>query len=314
MILGLGLSGVPFAGSDIGGFNGAPSAELYSRWLQAASLVPFMRTHAMIGTPRREPWSYGAENERANRATIRLRYHMMPALYTAYFQHTRSGAPVVRPVFWNALTDSVALATDDEFILGDHLLVAPVVDSGKTSRAVYLPAGRWYRLGSSEGYDGRRSVTVQAPYVTNDGGDTTGLRGLPVFARAGAVIPSQGVVSYEGQRKLDTLNLDIYPGSATSELYEDAGDGYAYQRGENRRTTFTTSSVGGGGGGGGLSVNLARTGSFVGARSFRVTIHGLSGPSRAVVDGVAVPSNYDSARHELTFVIPANARAIEIPL
>ena len=123
------------------------------------------------------------------------------------------------------------------------------------------------------------------------------------------MIPSQGVVSYEGQRKLDTLNLDIYPGSARSELYEDAGDGYAYQRGENRRTTFTTSSVGGGG----LSVNLARTGSFVGARSFRVTIHDISRPSRAVVDGGAVPSNYDSARHELTFVIPANARAIEIP-
>ena len=308
MILGLGLSGVPFAGSDIGGFNGEPSAELYSRWLQAATLVPFMRTHAMIGTPRREPWSYGAEHERANRATIRLRYHMMPALYTAYFQHTRSGTPVVKPVFWNALTDSAALATDDEFILGDHLLVAPVVDSGKTSRTVYLPAGRWYRLGGSEAYDGGRSVTVQAPNVPTDGGDTTGLRGLPVFARAGAVIPSQAVLLYEGQRALDTLNLDIYPGSAMSELYEDAGDGYAYQRGEYRRTTFTTSTVGG------LSVNLTRTGSFAGARAFRVTIHDVSRPSRAVVDGRALPSSYDNARRELTFVIPANARAIEIPL
>jgi len=310
MILGLGLSGVPFAGSDIGGFNGEPNAELYSRWLQAATLVPFMRTHAMIGTPRREPWSYGAEHERANRATIRLRYHMMPALYTAYFQHTRSGAPVVKPVFWNALTDSAALATDDEFILGDHLLVAPVVDSGKTSRTVYLPAGRWYRLGGGgpEAYDGGRSVTVQAPNVPTDGGDTTGLRGLPVFARAGAVIPWQAALLYEGQRALDTLNLDVYPGSATSELYEDAGDGYAYQRGEYRHTTFTTSTVGG------LSVNLARTGSFAGARAFHVTIHDVSRPSRAVVDGRAVPSNYDNARRELTFVIPANARAIEIPL
>ncbi|HEX9248451.1 MAG TPA: TIM-barrel domain-containing protein, partial [Gemmatimonadaceae bacterium] len=163
MILGLGLSGIPFAGSDIGGFNGAPGAELYARWLQAATLVPFMRTHAMIGTPRREPWSYGPQYERANRATIRLRYHMMPALYTAYFQHTQQGSPVVRPVFWNALTDSAALGTDDEFILGDHLLVAPVVDSGAMGRSVYLPAGHWYRVGSGEAYDGGRSVTVQAP-------------------------------------------------------------------------------------------------------------------------------------------------------
>ncbi|HJP86209.1 MAG TPA: TIM-barrel domain-containing protein, partial [Gemmatimonadaceae bacterium] len=113
MIMGLGLSGIPFAGSDIGGFNGAPDAQLYSRWLQAASLVPFMRTHAMIETPRREPWSYGAEHERANRATIRLRYKLMPAIYTAYDQHTRTGAPVIKPVFWNSLTDSVAMSIDD---------------------------------------------------------------------------------------------------------------------------------------------------------------------------------------------------------
>ena len=139
MIISLGLSGIPFAGSDIGGFVGHPAAELYSRWLQSATLVPFMRTHAMIGTPRREPWSYGPQYERANRATIRLRYQMMPALYTAYFQHTGSGSPVARPIFWNALSDSAALATENEYFLGDHILVAPVLDSGATSRR--LPAG-----------------------------------------------------------------------------------------------------------------------------------------------------------------------------
>src|SRR5207237_5330856 len=163
-------------------------------------------------------WSYGPEYERANRATIRLRYRMLPALYTAYFQHTQQGSPVVRPIFWNTLTDSVALGTDDEFLLGDHLLVAPVADSGAEGRAVYLPAGRWYRMGSGEAYAGGQRVTVQAPGVLNDGGDTTGLRGLPVFVRAGAVIPSQAVVSYEGQRSLATLSLDIYPGSAKRDL------------------------------------------------------------------------------------------------
>ena len=306
MILGLGLSGIPFAGSDIGGFNGAPSAELYSRWLQAAALVPFMRTHAMIGTPRREPWSYGPEHERANRAAIRLRYRMMPALYTAYFQHTQQGSPVVKPIFWNTLTDSVGLGTDDEFILGDHLLVAPVVDSGARSRAVYLPAGRWYRMGSGEAYAGGQRVTVQAPDALNDGGDTTSLRGLPIFVRAGAVIPSQAVVSYEGQRRLDTLSLDIYPGSAKSELYEDAGDGYAYQRGEYRRTTFTTSATPV------LSMTLAQTGSYAGASSFNVTVHDLSRPRRTSVDGRAVQTEYDAPRRELHFVIPSRARQLQI--
>ena len=306
MILGLGLSGIPFAGSDIGGFNGAPSAELYSRWLQAAALVPFMRTHAMIGTPRREPWSYGAEHERANRAAIRLRYRMMPALYTAYFQHTEQGIPVVRPIFWNTLTDSVALGTDDEFILGDHLLVAPVADSGAQSRAVYLPAGRWYRLGSGDAYVGGQRVTVEAPGVLNDGGDTTGLRGLPVFARAGAVIPSQAVVSYEGQRRLDTLSIDVYPGSAKSELYEDAGDGYAYQRGEYRRTTFTTF------GAPLLSMTVAQTGSYPGAGSFKVTVHDIARPQRTSVDGRPVQADYDTARRELRLVMPARTRRLQI--
>jgi alpha-glucosidase len=303
MILGLGMSGIPFAGSDIGGFNGAPNAELYTRWLEAATLVPFMRTHAMIETPRREPWSYGPENERANRATIRLRYRMMPALYTAYYQHTQSGSPVIRPIFWNTLTDSSAMSTDDEFMLGDHLLVAPVVSEGKTSRAVYLPAGRWYRLGSGEAYDGGRSVTVDAPYVNGDGGDTTGLRALPVFARAGAVIPSQAVVNYEGQRKIDTIDLDVYPGSAASELYEDAGDGYGYQRGEFRHTTFTTAADG--------AVTIRRTGTFPGARSFKVSLHDVA-RGRVLVDGHPVPADYDVAHRQLSFTIPSTAQRFAI--
>jgi alpha-glucosidase len=306
MIVGLGLSGIPFAGSDIGGFNGVPSAALYSRWLQSAALVPFMRTHAMIGTPRREPWSYGAEHERANRATIRLRYGMLPAIYTAYFQHTQQGSPVVRPIFWNTLSDSAALGTDDEYLLGDHMLVAPVVDSGAQSRVVYLPAGRWYRMGSGRVYDGGHPVSVQAPDVLSDGGDTTGLLGLPVFVRAGAVIPSQSVLSYEGQRRLDTLNLDIYPGSATSELYEDAGDGYAYQRGEYRLTTFTTSDAPR------WSMALAQTGSYTGAGSFKVTMHDVSRPQRTLVDGREVRTDYDSARHELRFVIPSRVRRLQL--
>ena len=303
MIMGLGLSGIPFAGSDIGGFNGAPDAQLYSRWLQAASLVPFMRTHAMIETPRREPWSYGAEHERANRATIRLRYRMMPALYTAYDQHARNGSPVIRPIFWNSLTDSTAMVTDDEFMLGDHLLVAPVVAPNQNTRAVYLPAGRWYRVGSSESYNGAQRVTVNAPMVESDGGDTTGLAGLPVFARAGAVIPSAPVVNYEGQRAIDTFTLDVYPGSATSELYEDVGDGYAYQRGEFRRTTFTTS---------GQSLTIARTGSYAGVKSFNVIVHDGTRPQRVQVDGRTTRFDYNDARREIRFVIPATAKSVRI--
>jgi len=307
MILGLGLSGIPFAGSDIGGFVGAPSAELYSRWLQSAVLVPFARTHAMIGTPRREPWSYGPTYERANRASIRLRYRMMPALYTAYYQHTKQGSPVARPIFWNALGDTSALGTDNEFLLGDHILVAPVLDSGAQNRAVYLPAGHWYRFGSGEQYEGGRANTVAAPGALNDGGDTTGLAGLPVFVRAGAVVPTQAVVSYEGQRKLDTMEVHVYPGSATSQLYEDAGDGYGYQRGEYRLTSFQTSTTAHQ-----LVASLAREGSYPGVHTFEVIVHDVDRPRRTLVDGRAARTEYKPARRELRFVAPSTVRRIEL--
>jgi len=167
-------------------------------------------------------------------------------------------------------------------------------------------------MGSGEAYDGGRSVTVDAPGALNDGNDTTGLRGLPVFVRAGAVIPSAPVVSYEGQRKIDTLNIDIYPGSATSELYEDAGDGYAYQRGEYRRTVFTTSAYTDlTGKAPQVLVTLAQTGSYLGAASFKVTVHDVSA-QRALVDARAVQTTYDAARRELRFVVPTRSRRIQI--
>jgi alpha-glucosidase len=278
-LVSLGLSGQPFAGSDVGGFMGAGSAELYARWLQAAVLHPFYRTHTEINSPRREPWTYGPEHERANRATLRLRYRLLPALYTAFDQHARTGAPAVRPVFWGALADTAALAVDDQYLLGDHLLVAPVVDSAADARAVYLPAGRWYRVGSDSAYDGGRRVTVSAPGVARDGGDTTGLRGLPLFARAGAVVPMQAPAPHADARRADTLALHAFAPAAgaaavVSELYEDAGDGYAHERGEYRRTTITAAA----GADGGLALALARTGRYAGARAFAVTLHGVDRP------------------------------------
>ena len=121
------------------------------------------------------------------------------------------------------------------------------------------------------------------------------------------------MVSYEGQRRLDTLSIDIYPGSAASELYEDAGEGYAYQRGEFRRTTFTTfATIDAQGIVPRLSVAFAQTGSYPGAGSFKVTIHDVSRPQRTLVDGRSVQTVYDGPRRELHFVIPSRTRRLQI--
>ncbi|MDQ6830478.1 MAG: DUF5110 domain-containing protein [Gemmatimonadota bacterium] len=309
MVLSLGLTGEPFAGSDIGGFAGTPTAELYARWLQAAALIPLFRTHSAIDVPRREPWSYGAEYERANRATIRLRYRLLPALYAAFYQHVRDGAPVVRPIFWSALDDSTALGVHDEYFLGDHLLAAPVVDSSADARTVYFPAGLWYRIDGDSVFDGGRRAMVSAPQALHDRGDTTGLRGLPLFVRAGAVIPMQAVLPYDGARHLDTLALHVWPGPMTpvvSALYEDAGDGYGYERGEFRATTLTgTTSAAGA-----IELVLAHTGAFAGASLYDVTLHSVARPRSVLVDGRAVRVTYDSTTHTASFQAPNGVRRI----
>ena len=306
MVISLGLSGLPFAGDDVGGFNGSPSAELYSRWLQSAALLPFCRTHSSIDSPRREPWLFGADYERANRATIRLRYRMLPALYTAFFQHTRDGSPVIRPVFWNALADSGALAEQSAFLLGDHLLVAPVVEAGVDERRVHLPAGAWYRVGTNERFDGARTVTIAAPRVSSDG-DSIGLRGLPVFARAGSVVAMQEPLDYTDQRALDTLSLRVYPGTAKSELYEDEGDGYGYEAGRLRLSTFTTTDDGGR-----VVLAVARRGSYGGARTFQLAMALAARPQRVIVDGRDVPVAYDAVAHEVRFATPSIVSRIEV--
>jgi alpha-glucosidase len=273
--------------------------------------MPLFRTHSSIDVPRREPWSYGADYERANRATIRLRYRLLPALYSAFHEHETSGSPVVRPIFWNDLADTLALAVSDEYLLGDHLLAAPVVDSLADARTVYLPAGRWYRLGSDSAYAGGARVTVSAPRALNDGGDSTGLRGLPLFARAGAVLPMQTVMSYDGARRLDTLELHVWPGATspvTSVVYEDAGDGYGYTRGDFRSTTITV----GASAAGALDVAMAREGKYAGARAYAVTLHAAARPRSVRADGRALPVRYVAAARTATFVVPATIRRITI--
>ena len=311
MILSLGLSGEPFAGSDIGGFTGNPSGELYARWLQSAALIPFMRTHSAIMVPRREPWSYGPQYERVNRATIRLHYRFLPEIYTAFYEHTQTGAPVVRPVFWNALADTSALGVNDEYMLGENILIAPVVDSATDSREVYLPAGHWFRIGNDSAYDGGARTKVFAPGALRDANDTTGLAGLPIFVRAGAVVAMQGVPAYEDQHPLDTLELHVWPArtTVTSTLYQDAGDGYGYERGAYRATTLSTFPDAKNGI---ASIALASKGSFRGARTFVVTLHSVARPRSIAADTRAVTFHHDALAGTTRFSVPSTVRMITV--
>ncbi len=311
MTLGLGISGVPFAGADIGGFAGAPDAELFSRFLEAATFFPFYRTHNEFSAPAREPWAFGPVHTAANREMIRLRYRLLPYLYTAFFQQTHSGSPIAQPLVLQYQTDTAVYGINDEFMFGDHLLVAPVTRQGQDARPVYLPAGRWYRYPFDSIYDGGRTVTVSAPRVDPWARDDSNfVKSVPLFVAAGAVIPMQAVEQYVGERHMDTLELHVWDGGpATSELYEDAGDGFEYQQGAYRLTQFATTADGAT-----LQIALTQSGRYDGAASrFRVVVHGLSAkPGSVTVDGAREEPSYDATRKLATFDVPAASKEIRI--
>lgn len=228
MALNMGLSGLPFTGPDVGGFQGEPDGELFTRWMQLASMLPYFRAHTMANTAPQEPWSYGEPYETINRQVLERRYQLLPYLYSAVAQCAQDGAPIVRPLFLVDPADAALRAVDDAFMLGDVLLVAPVVEQGATRREVYLPRGAWYEFDTGKLIDGARRVTVDAP-----------LERLPLYVRAGKVLPLWPVMQYVGERPIEEARLRIYAGSSDTALYEDAGEGLAYQQGAFRWSFFT---------------------------------------------------------------------------
>ncbi len=229
MTLNSGLSGAPMTGPDVGGFHGECGAELFTRWLQAACLLPYYRAHTARGTGDQEPWTHGQPYEAINQETIALRYRLLPYLYSAVALCHEYGWPVVRPVFMAEPDNPDIRHIDDSYLLGDALLVAPVLEEGAVSRTVYIPAGEWYDFYTNEVLAGGQEVEVFAP-----------LERLPLFVRAGTALPLWPVMQYVGEKPVDTLLLRCYPGAHETVLYEDQGEGMDYQQGNYRWVYITT--------------------------------------------------------------------------
>ncbi|MFB7834569.1 TIM-barrel domain-containing protein [Streptomyces sp. NPDC056056] len=181
LVLGLGLCGVPYSGPDVGGFDGSPTPELFLRWYQLGAWLPLFRTHAAIGAGRREPWEFGPEVLEHARAALAERERLRPYFTTLARLARMTGAPYVRPLWWGTPEDRVLRDCEDAFLLGDALLVAPVLTGGADRRAVRLPRGRWYDTATGQAYEGPGQVLLDAP-----------LSRVPVLARAGAVLAVRG--------------------------------------------------------------------------------------------------------------------------
>ncbi|MYR41196.1 glycoside hydrolase family 31 protein [Streptomyces sp. SID5910] len=181
VVMGLGLCGVPYSGPDGGGSGGSPSPELYLRWLGLAAYLPLFRTYGGARERYLEPWEFGAEVLEHARVALAERRRLLPYFVTLAQLARRTGAPYVRPLWWSAPEDRALRDCEDAFLLGDCLLVAPVLDPGADGRAVRLPRGRWYDTVTERAYEGPGQVFVEAPPGR-----------IPVFARAGAVVPVRG--------------------------------------------------------------------------------------------------------------------------
>jgi alpha-glucosidase len=217
----MSISGVPFCGTDIGGFSGEPDGELFTRWIQLGTFSPFMRAHSAGDTIEREPWSFGEPFESINRKFIELRYKLLPYLYSVFWEHHRYGFPILRPMIMLEQEQISNHYRQDEFTFGDKILICPVLEQGAVSRRVYLPKGSWYNYWSQEVLQGGSEHLISAP-----------LEEMPIFVRAGSIIPEYPVMQYVGEKKIDEVILNVYytDGEVNSFLYEDHGDTFAYEQ------------------------------------------------------------------------------------
>lgn len=239
MTLNVALSGMSFYGPDIGGFAGNGDAQMFERWIGFGALLPFCRGHTGTGNIDKEPWSFGAEVEETSRLAIQRRYRLMPYIYTLFKDASVSGTPVLQPLFFTDAKNPALRSEDDGFLLGGDLLVVPQLVPDR-SRVPVMPTGNWRELA----WD----ATNASPKNTTKGLDSQNDDLPRLYVRPGAIIPTGPVMEYTSEKPLDPVTLIINldeNGTARGELYEDAGDGYAYRNSQEfRKSTYVAERKG----------------------------------------------------------------------
>ena len=272
MLTNLSVSGIPFVGADVGGFAEMPSGELYTRWLQAAALTPFLRSHSVGWVGDAEPWAFGDEYTKINRETVELRYKFLPYLYTLFYNHEKTGEPVMRPLWYEFPEDKQTYLINDQYMVGSDVLVAPVIREGMRTRGIYLPVGaEWIDWWTGEKFESGKTHYLKTP-----------LNQLPIFVRVGAVIPTQNVIQHTGEMPNAEITLNVVSGIApnkteTSTYYQDAGEGYEYQKNVSSELKTLRNNN---------SLKLIKTGNFKGQKIKFVEFMGLANqPLQIKIDG-----------------------------
>lgn len=225
MLMTLGLSGLSFCGTDVGGFGHDCTGELLSRWVQVGAFTPLFRNHSAMGTRDQEPWTFDKKTEEINKKYIKLRYKLIPYLYDLMKVCENTGAPIIRPLLFNYQNDKNTYEINDEFLCGDSILVSPVVEQGMKQKLVYLPKGsKWIDFWTGENHNGGQYIIKEAP-----------LDICPIFIKESSIIPMSIDQNYIGEKANDELILNIYLSEDDSEFkyvhYNDDGESFNYRGG-----------------------------------------------------------------------------------
>lgn len=224
-----GLSGIGAWTHCMGGFEHIADPELYIRWCQFGMFSPVAMLFGMEHPRYKEPWQYGEQALTIFRDYDRLRYKLVPYLYSSFYNMYKTGAPVIRALVFHHHSDPNTYSIDDQYYFGENFIVCPVTVKGAASRVVYLPEGRWYDYWSGREYAGRQYILVKTP-----------LEKLPVFVKGGAIIPMQKVKEHIVPAPPDSLIFEVFPdGKSSFELYEDDGISLDYQKGAFSVVTVT---------------------------------------------------------------------------
>jgi len=279
--LGLAISGLPYWTTDIGGYFGTPTEELFTRWFQFGAFCPTFRIHGQA--PKELYGSQWSATGKANMLAVdNLRYRLMPYIYSLAWMVTNQGYTMMRPLVFDFQDDTKGYGIKDQFMFGPALLVNPVTAMGATSRSVYLPAGTWYDFWTGATAMGGATATAAAP-----------LSQIPLYVRAGSILPLGPMIQYATQ-SADPMEIRVYKGANGSfTLYEDENDTYNYEKGQYAQIPFSWDDAAQQ-----LTIG-ARTGSFTGmlaSRTFNIVWVGAShGAGGAVTSPADQMVKYDGS-------------------
>ncbi|WP_096189442.1 glycoside hydrolase family 31 protein [Evansella halocellulosilytica] len=272
MCMNLGMSGVAFCGPDVGGFAHDATGQLLARWTQFGTFTPYFRNHSALDAARQEPWSFGENIEEIVKNYIQLRYVWMPELYRLFKEAHESGIPVMRPLVLEYPTDKHTFNLSDQFMIGDNVIIAPVMTPDTEHRVVYLPEGSWVNYWTEEVLEGGHHHLIYA-----------GLETLPIFVKQNTAI-AHGAIKSTTEVKEENYQIHLYKGKegkVVYRIYEDDGQTFDYEQGkvyENELTFHYSSDK--------LELTTNRTGTYEPDwESFTLVIHGDDDLTQIMIDG-----------------------------